>query len=76
MRSTYIFTLVLRVDDPKALHGAALRHLTEVDGLPHAEAIELIGDADQPNIPDCVTACLDPGYLVGCSIDNGSTEQA
>lgn len=72
----YIFSLCLRVDDPQALHRAALDRLTHEDGLRDGEAIELIGEASAPKIQECIVACLDPGRLNGCSIDNSSAEEA
>jgi hypothetical protein len=72
----YVFSLCLRVDDPQALHRAALAHLTSEDGLPKREALELIGPSTAPDIGACIVACLDPGNLNGCSIDNSSADEA
>jgi hypothetical protein len=72
----YIFSLCLRVDDPKALHRAALDHLTNEDGLTERDALELIGPSDAPSITDCIIVCLDPGRINGCSIDDSGAEEA
>jgi hypothetical protein len=75
-RQNYIFSLCLRVDDPKALRRAAMARLTTEDGLPERDALELVGPSDAPDISACIIACLDPGSLNGCSIDNSSADEA
>lgn len=72
--SAHVFTMHLRVDDPGALHDAALRHSIQVDRLTAAEAIDIIGGRDNPDIAACLIAVLDPGSLAGCSISGSAVE--
>lgn len=76
MTTTYLVHIHVRVDDPKALHAAALQHCTVIDGLPTQEALDLIGEPEDPDVPACLIAILDPCHLRGCTIYGSEAEAA
>lgn len=70
-----VFELEVEVHDEEQLVAAALKHLTDVDGLSEEEARDLIYPSDYVGLADinaCLVALLDPGSLPGCSIEGSS----
>lgn len=74
--TAHLITIHVRVDDPQALHAAALAHCTDRDGLRPQDAIDLIGERKDPDISACLIALFDPGHMCGCTIYGSSVDEA
>jgi hypothetical protein len=77
--NVYRFEMDLDVHDEKDLHLAAVMYYQQQNAARDpqevmAEAIEMLGPKDEPDVEACLVMLLDPGQLAGCSIHNSSAE--
>ena len=74
MRENYEVWVHVKVHDKEALLEAAMKHAQEVDGLPEAEALELLQPDGEIDQGACLTMIVDPGSIPGCEIEQGGAD--
>ncbi len=68
MKSGYLLSLSLAIDDPAPLWDAAATLAMESPGMTMEDVADTIGPRAAPNIEDCLTLLLQPERFKGCAL--------